>query len=149
MPWLSNDDEPRATPAPTPQPTISLEPDITTEPTAQPPIEELEPTPQEPPATNLLETSSTPAPSLSPEPTFTPEDSSEVEMANQEQALSEEEPPLDALELAPQEPAATKLLAHSWLRVQLQPDIKNPTDSREPMGLINRIKGVFARSAGR
>ena len=46
MPWLSNDDEPRATPAPTPQPTISLEPDITTEPTAQPPIEELEPTPQ-------------------------------------------------------------------------------------------------------
>ena len=44
MPWLSNDDEPRATPAPTPQPTISLEPDITTEPTAQPPIEELEPT---------------------------------------------------------------------------------------------------------
>ena len=32
---------------------------------------------------------------------------------------------------------------------QLQPDIKNPTDSGEPMGLINRIKGVFVRSAGR
>ena len=42
-----------------------------------------------------------------------------------------------------------KLLEHSWLRVQLQPDIKSPTDSVEPMGLINRIKGVFARSAGR
>ena len=32
---------------------------------------------------------------------------------------------------------------------QLQPDIKNPTDSGEPMGLINRIKRVFVRSAGR
>ena len=62
-----------------------------------------------------------------------------------------EEPPLDTIEPAPQpqEPAVTKLLEHSWLRVQLQPDIKSPTDSVEPMGLINRIKGVFARSAGR
>ena len=51
--------------------------------------------------------------------------------------------------MANQEPAATKLLENSWLRVQLQPDIKSPTDSVEPMGLINRIKGVFARSAGR
>ena len=58
-------------------------------------------------------------------------------------------PPLDAVKPANQEPAATKLLENSWLRVQLQPDIKNPTDSREPMGLINRIKGVFVRSAGR
>ena len=65
-------------------------------------------------------------------------------MAKQEQTRSEEEPPLDAVE-----PAPTKLLEHSWLRVQLQPDIKSPTDSVEPMGLINRIKGVFARSAGR
>ena len=70
-------------------------------------------------------------------------------MANQEQERSQEEPPLDAVEPAPQEPAATKLLENSWLRVQLQPDIKSPTDSVEPMGLINRIKGVFARSAGR
>ena len=89
----------------------------------------------------------------SPEPTFTPEASSnvevEVEMANQEPARSEEEPPLDAVEPAPQEPAATKLLEHSWLRVQLQPETKSPTDSVEPMGLIERIKGVFVRSAGR
>ena len=71
-------------------------------------------------------------------------------MANQEPARSEEEPPLDTIvQPPPQEPAATKLLEHSWLRVQLQPDIKSPTDSVEPMGLINRIKGVFARSAGR
>ena len=48
-----------------------------------------------------------------------------------------------------QEPAGTKLLENSWLRVQLQLDIKNPTDCGEPMGLINRIKGVFVRSAGR
>ncbi|MGB0529952.1 MAG: hypothetical protein ACPGHW_09310, partial [Synechococcus sp.] len=90
-----------------------------------------------------------PTPSPSPEPTVMPEASSEVEMANQEPARSEEEPPLDAVDPTPQEPAATKLLENSWLRVQLQPDIKNPTDSVEPMGLINRIKGVFARSAGR
>ena len=90
--------------------------------------------------------------SPSPEPTVTPEASSdvevEVEMANQEPARSEEEPPV-AVDRTPQEPAAKDLLENSWLRVQLQPDIKNPTDSVEPMGLINRIKGVFARSAGR
>ena len=92
-----------------------------------------------------------PDPVPSPEPTLSPEANSDVvvEMANQEQARSEEEPPLDAVEPAPQEPAATKLLENSWLRVQLQPDIKSPTDSVEPMGLINRIKGVFVRSAGR
>ena len=85
----------------------------------------------------------------SPKPTLTPEASSEVEMANQEQAFSEEEPRLETIEPAPQEPAATTLLEHSWLRVQLQPEIKSPTDSRESVGLINRIKEVFARSAGR
>ena len=96
-------------------------------------------------------TTPVPDPVPSPEPTLSPEANSdvEVEMANQEQARSEEEPPLDAVEPAPQEPAATKLLENSWLRVQLQPDIKSPTDSVEPMGLINRIKGVIARSAGR
>ena len=90
--------------------------------------------------------------SPSPEPTVTPEASSdvevEVEMANQEPALSEEEPPV-AVDPTPQEPAAKDLLEGSWLHVQLQPDIKNPTDSGEPMGLINRIKRVFVRSAGR
>ena len=119
MPWLSSDEEPRAMPTPDPSPT---------------------PTP-------------VPDPVPSPEPTLTPEANSdgEEEMANQEPEPSEEEPPLDTIEPAPQpqEPAATKLLEHSWLRVQLQPDIKSPTDSVEPMGLINRIKGVFARSAGR
>ena len=92
-----------------------------------------------------------PAPVQSPEPTLTPEANSDVAMANQEPEPTAEEPPLDTIEPAPQpqEPAGTKLLEHSWLRVQLQPDIKSPTDSMEPMGLINRIKGVFARSAGR
>ena len=93
-----------------------------------------------------------PTPVPSPEPTVTPEASSDVEvemeMANQEPARSEEEPPV-AVDPTPQEPAAKDLLEGSWLRVQLQPDIKNPTDSGEPMGLINRIKGVFVRSAGR
>ena len=94
--------------------------------------------------------SSTPATVTSPEPTLTPVANSKVEMANQEPGRSEEEPPLDTIEPAPQpqEPAATKLLEHSWLRVQLQP-AKSPIYSVEPMGLINRIKGVVARSAGR
>ena len=73
----------------------------------------------------------------------------EVEMANKEPALSEEEPPLVADNPTPQEPAAKDVLENSWLRVQLQPETKSPTDSVEPMGMVNRIKGVFARSAGR
>ena len=76
--------------------------------------------------------------SPSPEPTVTPEAISDVEVEVEM-----------AVDPTPQEPAAKDLLEDSWLRVQLQPDIKNPTDSVEPMGLINRIKGAFARSAGR
>ena len=85
----------------------------------------------------------------SPEATFNPESNADVEKLEPEPTA--EEPPSDTIEPAPQpqEPAATKLLEHSWLRVQLQPETKSPTDSLEPMGLINRIKEVFARSAGR
>ena len=81
----------------------------------------------------------------------TPEANSQAEVQKQEPEPTAEEPPLDTIEPAPQppEPAGTKLLEHSWLRVQLQPDIKSPTDSVESMGLIDRIKGVFVRSAGR
>ena len=88
MPWLTNDEEPRAMATPDPSPT----------------------------------------PVPSPEPTVNPEANADVEK---------------------QEPAATTLLEHSWLRVQLQTEIKSPIGSTESMGLINRIKGVFARSAGR
>ena len=91
------------------------------------------------------------APVPNPQPTLTPEANSQAEVQKQKPEPTAEEPPHDTIEPAPQpqEPAATKLLEHSWLRVQLQPDIKSPTDSVEPMGLIKRIKGVFARSAGR
>ena len=92
-----------------------------------------------------------PDPVPSPEPTVSPEANSDVE--KQEPEPTAEELPLDTIEPAPQpqEPAATELLEHSWLRVQLQPETKSPTDSVEPMGLIERIKGkgVFVRSAGR
>ena len=93
--------------------------------------------------------SPTPAPVPSPEPTVNPE--ANADMEKQESEPTAEEPALDTIEPAPQpqEPAGTKLLEHSWLRVQLQPETKSPIDSVEPMGLINRIKGVFARSAGR
>ena len=63
-------------------------------------------------------------------------------MANKEPALSGEELPLVAVDHTPQEPAAEDLLENSWLRVQLQPHIKSPTDSAKPMGLINRMKSV-------
>ena len=76
--------------------------------------------------------------SPSPEPTVTPEASSDVEVEVEM-----------AVDPTPQEPAAKDLLEGSWLRVQLQPETKSPRDSVEPMGLIERIKGVFAQSAGR
>ena len=110
---------------------------------------------EEPRAMPTPDPSPTPAPRqaavLSPQPTLTPEANSQAEVQKQEPEPTAEEQHHDTIEPAPQpqEPAATKLLEHSWLRVQLQPDIKSLTDSVEPMGLINRIKGVFVRSAGR
>ena len=88
-----------------------------------------------------------PDPVPSPEPTVSPEANSDVEKKEPEPTA--EEPPLDTIEPAPQEPTTKTVLENSWLRVQFQPHIKSPTDSEEPMGLINRIKGVFVRSAGR
>ena len=151
MPWLSSDEEPRAMPTADPSPTAtpvpSPEPRVT--PAADSDIQltdlEINPTTEE----SSEDKAKTITPNPSPEPTVMPEASSEVEMANQEPASSEEEPPLVAVDPTPQEPAAKDLLENSWLRVQLQPDIKSPTDSVEPMGLIDRIKGFFARSAGR
>ena len=93
----------------------------------------------------------TSAPVPSPEPTVTPETNSgcEVEIAKQQREPTTEEPPVTTVEPTPQEPETTHLLEHSWLRVQLRPDIKSPTGSVKPMGLINRIKGAFGHSAGR
>ena len=98
----------------------------------------------EPPATPAPAPTPTPtsAPVPSPMPKLTPEAHSYVEMANQEPERTTKEPNPNTIEPAPQEPAATKLLENSWLRVQLQPEIKSPTESTEPMGLINRLKGI-------
>ena len=129
MPWLSSDEEPRAVPTPTPSgtPAPMPSPETRVTPAADSDIQltdlEINPTTEESSEGNVE--TITP----SPKPTLTPEASSEVEMANQEQAFSEEEPPLDIIEPAPREPAAPSLLEHSWLRVQLQPEIKSPTDS--------------------
>ena len=90
-----------------------------------------------------------PDPVPNPEPTVTPGADSDVEIAKQKPEPTSEEPPLDAVEPTLQEPAAKDLLENSWLRVQLQPDIKSPTDYVEPMGLINRIEGAFGRSTSR
>ena len=134
MPWLSSDEEPRPMPTADPSRTPSpvRNPETTVTPAANSDIKvadlEINPTTEE----SSEDNAETITPSPSPDPTLTPEANSDVKV-----------------EPTNQEPAATKLLEHSWLRVQLQPDIKSPTDSVEQMGLINRIKGVFARSAGR
>ena len=169
MPWLPSEEQPRPTPAPAPtqEPEAKPEPDITTEQTEEPPsdvvedVVEVEAMPQEP-AVSL-------EPDITTEPTEQSasdvlEDEVEVEPTLQEPAAipepditteQTEEPPNDDIEdeveVEPtlQEPAAKDLLEQSWLRRQLQPGMKRPTDSPEPMGLINRIKGAFARSAGR
>ena len=90
-----------------------------------------------------------PDPVPNPEPTVTPEADLDVEIAKQKPEPTTEEPPLTAVEPTPKEPETTHLLEHSWLRVQLRPEIKNPTGSVKAMGLINRIRGAFGRSAGR
>ncbi|WP_156957558.1 hypothetical protein [Synechococcus sp. KORDI-52] len=145
MPWLSSDEEPRAMPTPDPAPLSKT----TVTPAGNSDIKvadlKIDPTTEESRKDNLETISPRPNPTL----TLEANTDVEVEMANQEPALSEAEPPLDAVEPEPQEPAATKLLENSWLRVQLQPGIKSPTDSTEPMGLIDRIKGAFSGSAGR
>ena len=101
-------------------------------------------------------TSPTQAPDLVPsqEPKVTTEANAVVEISRPEpETKSEqpfsEQPPRNSIVPTPKEPAANDLLETSWLRVQLQPEIKSPTDSRESVGLIDRIKEVFARSAGR
>ena len=110
---------------------------------------------EEPRAMPTPDPSPTPAPRQaavpSPQPTLTPEANSQAEVQKQEPEPTAEEQHHDTIEPAPQpqEPAAKDLLENSWLRVQLQPETNSPIDSVEPMGLINRIKGVFARSAGR
>ena len=86
-----------------------------------------------------------PTPTAAPAPTPEPAVSLEPEIPSE----PADQPPSDEIEPTTQEPAAKDLLEKSWLRRQLQPAIKSPTDSTEPMGLMNRIKGAFARSAGR
>jgi outer membrane biosynthesis protein TonB len=86
-----------------------------------------------------------PAPTTAPAPTPEPAVTLEPEITTE----PADQPPSDEIEPTTQEPAAKDLLEKSWLRRQLQPAIKSPTDSTEPMGLMNRIKGAFARSAGR
>ena len=99
------------------------------------------PSDEEPRPTPTAAGTPSPDPAPTPEPAVTLEPKITTEQT--------EQPPSDMVEPTPQEPAAKDLLEKSWLRRQLQPAIKSPTDSTEPMGLMNRIKGAFARSAGR
>ncbi|WP_115024768.1 hypothetical protein [Synechococcus sp. UW69] len=99
------------------------------------------PSDKEPRPTPTAAGTPSPDPAPTPEPAVTLEPEITTEPT--------EQPPSDEIEPTTQEPAAKDLLEKSWLRRQLQPAIKSPTDSTEPMGLMNRIKGAFARSAGR
>ena len=88
----------------------------------------------------------TPAPAATLTPAPVPVPSPEPEPEPQS---TTEQPPSEQREPTPQTPSAQDLLKQSWIRQQLKPEIENPTDSTEPMGLINRIKRAFARSTRR
>ena len=85
----------------------------------------------------------TPAPVPVPSPEPEPEHPRTTEQPPTKQSPSEQREP------TPQTPSGQDLLKQSWIRRQLEPEIENPTDSTEPMGLINRIKRTFARSTRR
>ncbi len=84
-----------------------------------------------------------PTPSPTPQQTVTPGEDAAVEMSMPEQPSSDE------VDSTPQGTAAKDLLDTAWLRVQLKQEPPSPTDSAEPMGLIDRIKRAFARSTSR
>ena len=89
------------------------------------------------------ETEREPDPEPEPETTLTPEPQITTDQTPTDQ------PPNKAVAPTPQAAATKDLLENSWIRRQLKPELESPTDSTEPMGLINRIKRAFARSAGR
>ena len=122
MPWLSSDEEPRAMPTPDP----SLLPPETGDSCARSPVP-------------------------SPEANAEPGSQFRRRGRDGEPGTSTQRRRATPRRRRARTPGACghEAFGNSWLRVQLQPDIKSPTDSVEPMGLINRIKGVFARSAGR
>ena len=172
MPWLggdSNTSEPNRdeqsvlTPAFSTEPTVTPEGDTsTTEDVLPAQVATTELVAEEEPETNSPE--SLPEKPEATEPTVEPEgDASATEDALQEEVATNELATGTELLTGEEEPSNTKpesiaekleakdLLEKAWLRRQLNrnAEIKNPTDSGEPMGLMNRIKGVFVRSAGR
>jgi hypothetical protein len=131
MPWLHGDDN-ASEPNRDEQPVLKLESSTEPEPTVAPKGDGL-------------------AGVTTQKPETTAKDASPEEVATIELLKTQEEPAENNTVPIPKKPEAKDLLEKSWLRRQLnlKPEIKNPTDSSEPMGLINKIKGVFARSAGR
>ena len=99
------------------------------------------------------ETEREPDPEPEPKTTLTPEPQSRTEQPPADQTPTDQpptdQPPNKAVAPTPQAAATKDLLENSWIRRQLKPELESPTDSTEPMGLINRIKRAFARSAGR
>jgi len=157
MPWLPDKEEPQITQALTPTPDQALQPTATTEPqtaTKQLPSETVEAggwtadTPQHDEETGSSH-SITSTPNSTPEPAVKPGADAGAEDATPESTSTSGLPTSNGVEPTHQESVANDLLEQAWLRRQIKGSIKNPTDSGEPMGLINRIKGVFARSAGR
>ena len=172
MPWLhvdSNTSGPNwneqsvLTPAFSTEPTVAPEGDTsTTEDVLPAQVATTELVAEEEPETNSPE--SLPKKPEATEPTVEPEgDASATEDALQEEVATNELATGTELLTGEEEPSNTKpesiaekleakdLLEKAWLRRQLnrKAEIKNPTDSGEPMGLMNRIKRVFVRSAGR
>ena len=172
MPWLhggdnasepNRDEQSVLTPAFSTEPTVAPGGDTsTTEDVLPAQVATTELVTEEEPETNSPE--SLPEKPEATEPTVEPEgDASATEDALQEKVATNELATGTELLKGEEEPSNTKpesiaekleakdLLEKAWLRRQLnrKAEIKNPTDSGEPMGLMNRIKGVFVRSAGR
>ena len=172
MPWLhggdnasepNRDEQSVLTPAFSTEPTVAPEGDTsTTEDVLPAQVATTELVAEEEPETNSPE--SLPEKPEATEPTVEPEgDASATEDALQEEVATNELATGTELLTGEEELSNTKpesiaekleakdLLEKAWLRRQLnrKAEIKNPTDSAEQMGLINRIKGVFVRSAGR
>ena len=137
MPWLHGDDN-ASEPNRDEQPVLKLESSTKPEP-------EPEPEPTVAPKGDGL------AGVTTQKPETTAKDASPEEVATIELLKTQEEPTENNTAPIPKKPEAKDLLEKSWLRRQLnlKPETRIRTDYGEPMGLINRIKRVFVRSACR
>ena len=160
MPWLDSKEERQTTPAPTPTPTPT--PDPASKPAASEPKTATEQAPSETVEVEGKEAATpqrneetggthsiTSTPNSTPEPAVSQDADAPAEVTTPESAITSGQQASNSDGTTHQESMENDLLERAWLRRHIKGSIKSPTDSVEPMGLMNKIKGVFARSARR